>query len=90
MKRWADNVSLTDKRVSPIYGPIEGLPPVYMIGGGREIINPDMHLFKEKLEMMGQEITFYEYPRMVHDFPLYPIRESHKVIKQITKALNNN
>lgn len=90
MKRWADNVSLTDKRVSPIYGPIEGLPPVYMIGGGREIINPDMHLFKEKLEMMGQEITFYEYPRMVHDFPLYPIRESHKVIKQITKALKNN
>ncbi|COR45001.1 Uncharacterised protein [Streptococcus pneumoniae] len=49
-----------------------------------------MHLFKEKLEMMGQEITFYEYPRMVHDFPLYPIRESHKVIKQITKALKNN
>ncbi|MDO6575584.1 esterase, partial [Staphylococcus pasteuri_A] len=53
-----------------------------------EIINPDMHLFKDTLESVGQDIEFYEYPRIVHDFPLYPIRESHKVVKQITKALN--
>ncbi|MCE3022352.1 alpha/beta hydrolase fold domain-containing protein [Staphylococcus pasteuri] len=88
MKRWADELPLTNSRVSPIYGKIEGLPPVFMFGGGREIINPDMHLFKYTLESVGQDIEFYEYPRMVHDFPLYPIRESHKVVKQITKALN--
>ena len=88
MKRWADELPLTNPRVSPIYGKIEGLPPVFMFGGGREIINPDMHLFKDTLESVGQDIEFYEYPRMVHDFPLYPIRESHKVVKQITKALN--
>ncbi|ATH61947.1 alpha/beta hydrolase [Staphylococcus pasteuri] len=88
MKRWADELPLTNSRVSPIYGKIEGLPPVFMFGGGREIINPDMHLFKDTLESVGQDIEFYEYPRMVHDFPLYPIRESHKVVKQITKALN--
>ncbi len=88
MKRWADELPLTNSRVSPIYGKIEGLPPVFMFGGGREIINPDMHLFKDRLESVGQDIEFYEYPRMVHDFPLYPIRESHKVVKQITKTLN--
>ncbi|RNM18124.1 alpha/beta hydrolase fold domain-containing protein [Staphylococcus pasteuri] len=88
MKRWADELPLTNSRVSPIYGKIEGLPPVFMFGGGREIINPDMHLFKDTLESVGQDIEFYDYPRMVHDFPLYPIRESHKVVKQITKALN--
>lgn len=88
MKHWADELPLTNSRVSPIYGKIEGLPPVFMFGGGREIINPDMHLFKDTLESVGQDIEFYEYPRMVHDFPLYPIRESHKVVKQITKALN--
>ncbi|MBL3399257.1 alpha/beta hydrolase [Staphylococcus pasteuri] len=88
MIRWADELPLTNSRVSPIYGKIEGLPPVFMFGGGREIINPDMHLFKDTLESVGQDIEFYEYPRMVHDFPLYPIRESHKVVKQITKALN--
>ncbi|RQX27581.1 alpha/beta hydrolase [Staphylococcus warneri] len=88
MKRWADELPLTNSRVSPIYGKIEGLPPVFMFGGGREIINPDMHLFKDRLESVGQDIEFYEYSRMVHDFPLYPIRESHKVVKQITKALN--
>lgn len=88
MKRWADELPLTNSRVSPKYGKIEGLPPVFMFGGGREIINPDMHLFKDTLESVGQDIEFYEYPRMVHDFPLYPIRESHKVVKQITKALN--
>ncbi|RNM43642.1 esterase, partial [Staphylococcus aureus] len=28
------------------------------------------------------------YPKMFHDFPLFPIHESHKVIKQITKTID--
>ena len=46
-----------------------------------------MKLFAHLLEDNGQYVDFKEYPKMVHDFPIYPIRQSHKVIKQITKAI---
>lgn len=87
MKTWANDLPLFDKRVSPIYGEIKGLPPVYIFGGGREINNPDMNLFAYLLEEQGQFVDFKEYSKMVHDFPIYPIRQSHKVLKQITKAI---
>lgn len=87
MKAWSNGLPLTDKRVSPLYGELKGLPPVYMYGGGKEIGNPDMKLFAHLLEENGQYVDFKEYPKMVHDFPIYPIRQSHKVIKQITKAI---
>lgn len=87
MKVWANDLPLSDKRVSPIYGEIKGLPPVYTFGGVREINNPDMNLFAYLLEEQGQFVDFKEYSKMVHDFPIYPIRQSHKVLKQITKAI---
>ena len=37
MKVWSNGLPLTDKRVSPLYGELRGLPPVYMYGGGKEI-----------------------------------------------------
>lgn len=90
MKKWADDLPLTDKKVSPIYGDLKGLPPVYMFGGGREITHPDMKLFEHLMEQQHQLIHFYDYPKMVHDFPIYPIRESHKVIKQIANSIDES
>ena len=37
MKAWSNGLPLTDKRVSPLYGELKGLPPVYMYGGGKEM-----------------------------------------------------
>ncbi|PNZ14074.1 alpha/beta hydrolase [Staphylococcus simiae] len=90
MKKWSDGLPLTDKKVSPIYGELTGLPPVYMFGGGREITYPDMKLFEHLMEEQHQLIHFYDYPKMVHDFPIYPIRESHKVIKQIANSIDES
>lgn len=90
MKKWADGLPLTDKKVSPIYGELKGLPPVYMFGGGREMTHPDMKLFEHLMEQQHQLIHFYDYPKMVHDFPIYPIRESHKVIKQIANSIDES
>lgn len=81
---------LTDKRISPINGTIEGLPPVYMFGGGREMTHPDMKLFEQMMLQHHQYIEFYDYPKMVHDFPIYPIRQSHKAIKQIAKSIDED
>lgn len=47
-----------------------------------------MKRFVYNLEEKGQPVQFFEYPKMFHDFPLFPIHESHKVIKQITKTID--
>ena len=87
MKSWTNDLPLSDARISPLYGTLKGLPPIYMYGGGREILSPDMHVFTHALEECGNDVEFKEYPKMVHDFPIYPIRQSHKVLKHITKSI---
>ena len=87
MKSWANDLPLSDARISPLYGTLKRLPPIYMYGGGREILSPDMHVFTHALEECGNDVEFKEYPKMVHDFPIYPIRQSHKVLKHITKSI---
>ncbi len=59
MKKWANGLPLTDKRISPINGTIEGLPPVYMFGGGREMTHPDMKLFEQMMLQHHQEVRWF-------------------------------
>ena len=37
MKVWSNNLPLNDSRLSPIYGELFGLPPIYIFGGGRDL-----------------------------------------------------
>ncbi|UDI77631.1 alpha/beta hydrolase [Staphylococcus taiwanensis] len=86
--QWSNGDALANPSISPLYGEVQGLPPVIMFGGGREIYYPDMQRFAFNLEKENQPIQFHEYPKMFHDFPLFPIRESHKVVKQITNTID--
>ena len=89
MKAWSNGLPLTDKRVSPLYGELKGLPPVYMYGGGKEIGNPDMKLFAHLLEDNGQYIDFKEYPKMVHDFRFILLDNRIKSLNKLQKQYNN-
>ncbi|WP_204194308.1 alpha/beta hydrolase [Staphylococcus sp. GDY8P47P] len=85
---WTQGEALANPLISPIYGQLQDLPPVVLFGGGREIYYPDMKRFVYNMEDNGQSVQFFEYPKMFHDFPLFPIHESHKVIKQIAKTID--
>ncbi|QPA24735.1 alpha/beta hydrolase [Mammaliicoccus fleurettii] len=87
-KVWVDDLERKNPRVSPMYGPVRGLPPVYMFGGTSEIFYPDMRKLADYFEAEQQPIHFYEYIDMVTAFPLYPIVESRKVLKQIRKTIH--
>ena len=88
MNVWSDKEPLSNSLISPIYGIKQALPPILMFGGGKEIYYPDMQRLAYELETHHQSIQFFEYPKMFHDFALFPIHESHKVIKQINKAIH--
>ncbi|WP_353454669.1 alpha/beta hydrolase [Staphylococcus coagulans] len=87
-KVWVDDLERKKPRVSPMYGSVRGLPPVYMFGGTSEIFYPDMRKLADYFEAEQQPIHFYEYKDMVTAFPLYPIVESRKVLKQIRKTIH--
>lgn len=88
LREWSEHTPLDNQRVSPLNGSLEHLPPIYMFGGTREIYLPDMTKLAHLLEDNQRPIHFYEYKRMVNAFPLLPIRESHKVVKQIVNTIN--
>lgn len=87
-KVWVDDLERKNPRVSPMYGSVRALPPVYMFGGTSEIFYPDMRKLADYFEAEQQPIHFYEYKDMVTAFPLYPIVESRKVLKQIRKTIH--
>ncbi|UXU55449.1 alpha/beta hydrolase [Staphylococcus agnetis] len=87
-KVWADDLEIKHPKISPLYGPVRGLPPVYMFGGTIELFYPDMLKLKSYFNAELQPIHFYQYKDMVTAFPLYPIVESRKVLKQIRKTIN--
>jgi acetyl esterase/lipase len=87
MEVWSDDYALKDAKISPINGKINHLPPIYMFGSTQEVYYPDMLKLVELGEEHQQPIHFYPYKKMIHGFPLYPIRQSHKVVRQIVQSL---
>ena len=86
---WAGDLTLDHPLISPINGDLTQLPPIYMFGSTKEVYYPDMQKLVELLEFNQRAIHFYPYKRMVHDFPLYPIRQSHKAVRQIVASLQD-
>ncbi|MCI2759231.1 alpha/beta hydrolase fold domain-containing protein [Staphylococcus lugdunensis] len=87
---WAAGKPLNNAEISPINGNLEGLPPIVMFGAGKEIYYPDMERLDFYLSEQRQPIEFFRYPKMIHDFSLFPIHESHKVVKQIAQTIDND
>lgn len=50
---WAGRRSLTDPLVSPLYGSADGLPPVHLVQGGRDILAADALGFARALQRAG-------------------------------------
>ncbi len=79
--------NLTDYLVSPIYGPLDCLPPTAIFVGSEEILLPDIRLFVEKAKEQGADITCFEYRDMQHVFPLYPTPEGKETRKFVQEIL---
>ncbi len=59
---------LTREALSPIYQDYRGLAPVYLQGGGREILIDMIRDFAEELQRQDCEVMLDVWPTMVHEF----------------------
>ena len=58
MNVWSDKEPLSNPLISPIYGIKQGLPPIIMFGGGKEIYYPDMQRLAYELKLI---INLYNF-----------------------------
>jgi len=70
---------------SPIYADLRGLPPLLIQVGEREILFSDSEMLAEKARAAGVEVTFEEWPEMVHVWHLHYQRlsDGHAAIARI-------
>lgn len=87
-KLWSGKSTPDNYLVSPINGPLEGLPKISLFIGTHDILYPDCQKFKSLMEQKNISINYFEYPKMFHDWVFFtPITESKIAIEQICKLI---
>ena len=57
--------------ISPLYGDLKGLPPLYISAGTNEILRDDSIRFAEKAKAVGVEVTLRVGEGMCHCYPAF-------------------
>lgn len=78
---WANGVPRDDPRVTPIRGRLDGLPPVAVHVGTRDITLPDCRLLRD---LLGPgRCSYHEVPGALHVHPLLPVPEGRAARAEI-------
>ena len=78
-----------DYLVSPINGPMEGLPPVSLFVGTKEILLPDARKLRDLCKEHGVTINYFEYEGMIHDWILFGFPESRTAFTQLVELIKD-
>lgn len=84
---WAGGSNPRRMEISPIYGHFEGLPPMSLFIGTKDILLADCRRFRDICLLTNTRLDYYEYEQMLHVWMLMPIRESKQAIEQIAGIL---
>lgn len=80
-KAYAGERSVKDELVSPLFGDLSGLPPLFVDCGTHEILWPDIEKMCEKAKAQGTEVTLRVFQGQIHCFAALPIPEARKMWK---------
>ena len=82
-KWWASELDPRDPRISPLFGTLEGLPPMAVWTGTHDLLLPDAQRLREKAAEAGADLSYYEYPEMLHVWMTVPMPEALKARDEI-------
>ena len=89
-RNWAGDADPRDYRLSPMFGDLNGLAPVTLYVGTRELFLPDARRFKARCDREGVRLNMIEGEKMNHAYALYPIPEGNKVRSDVIAMLNGD
>lgn len=75
IEHWCGGLTPDDPRVSPLLAELDGLGPITMFSGTRDILNPDSRLLHQKALAAGVESDYHEQRGLLHVYPLTPTPE---------------
>lgn len=85
---YAGDLDVEDPRVSPLHGSLEGLAPIMVFTGRRDILNPDARRLRDLASKAGVALTFFEAAEMMHAWMLLPSPEGAAAREQIAFLFN--
>lgn len=84
---WAGGDDPTQPRLSPINGPLDGLAPMDVYVGTRELCLPDVLLLQERGAAAGAALEITVCPGAVHVYPLVPAPEGRAAARRIVEEI---
>ncbi|MCH5159375.1 MAG: alpha/beta hydrolase [Clostridiales bacterium] len=88
-KVWAADMSLTDPRISPIYGAMDKLGEIILYSGDREILYPDLCKLYEMMKEKAH-VKFTVGRGMNHVYQIYPIPEARNALDEVVNEIENS
>lgn len=82
-------LTLDDKRISPINGKTAGLPPMLMFIGELDLLGPDEQLFANNVKASGCDIEVVNGEGMLHNWVIFPIPEGKQARNKVMEWLAN-
>lgn len=82
-KAWARGGNPRKPLISPIYGKVEGLPPLHLFIGTKDVLAADCRRFRERCMAANARLAYYEFENMVHDWMLLDFKEARMAAMQI-------
>lgn len=82
-KHYAGNCSRNNPLISPLFGDLKGLPPLFINSATNDELYDDGERFYEKARNSGVDITFRAGKDMIHCYPLLA-----PLFKEATEAMN--
>lgn len=81
-KKWAWGLDTKDYRVSPRFGDLSVLDDVTFYVGTNEIFYPDVTETYEIMKGLGKKTILHIGENMSHVYPILPIPEGHRALKE--------
>lgn len=87
---WANALPLSDWKISPINGDLEGLGHITIVIGTKETIYPDSLKLSKMLTRKNIKHEFIPGYNLFHIFPLFPIPERKQTIEQLKQIISRH
>ncbi|MCF6221817.1 MAG: alpha/beta hydrolase [Robiginitomaculum sp.] len=84
------NSEFTNEELSPIHQDFSGLAPIYMQGGGREVLIDMIRDFAKTIRKQGHEVVLDVWPTMTHVFHMHGLTllESRQAFERLLEIIN--
>jgi epsilon-lactone hydrolase len=84
---WAGIRDPEDPRVSPLHGSLEGLPPIHLLIGDRDILRPAVDGFADRARAVDADLRVLEIPAMFHVWMTRAIPEGRRTRRYLMRLV---